>query len=87
MGSRSDEVPAHRAKKNRRHWCRGKVGTPHQPECRPYVEVKPGLPASGVAFADWRVLVCRACGKHLEYYYPTNWTGLPPQPPPPWVDK
>lgn len=88
------EVPGPRPRKNRKQWCRGKVGTEHKPVCRTYAETKPTCllaKDAGGAFrtADWRILVCTTCGKELDRYYPLNFAGSrwPKKPPPAWVDK
>lgn len=50
------EVPRHQGKKNRRKWCRGKVGREHQ-----LVRVR----ASRWIDND----VCTECGKQVNWYF------------------
>ena len=70
------------AKKNRKKWCRGRVGIEHQPVCYLYSESK-----ADVSYGkDWRVLACSECGRHIDYYYPTSFNGKK-KPLPAWVDK
>lgn len=73
--------PTHRAKKDRKRWCRGKVGVEHKGECRRYDEVK-NAPSY---FGDWRILVCVECGKELDLWMPPR-DGWPlSDPKPEWV--
>lgn len=62
-----------RSSKNRRAWCRGKKGVPHQPEARRWDDVK-GTRSypNGRTFKHpkWWILVCTVCGKELEFYMP-----------------
>lgn len=55
-----------RSKKNKKKFCRGKVGVEHSPVCTIY---RDGLKTTDMAF-NWRVLICSKCGKHLEFYFP-----------------
>lgn len=68
-----DIRPPGGSKKNTKKWCRGVVGREHQPECRDDNRIK-----------DWKVLTCSACGKHLDYYYPSPWFRSK-KPKPEWV--
>jgi hypothetical protein len=76
-----------RGKKDRKRWCRGKVGVEHKPKCVPYVETKKydawrGDQAS--SYLDkWRILVCTECGKELAAHMPFRVT--PDRPVPTWV--
>ena len=77
-----------RAKKDRRRWCRGKVGVEHLPECRDYRDVKrAGFPYP--LFEGWKVLVCKTCGKELAWWAPPIGGGLlggrQKRTPPDWV--
>jgi hypothetical protein len=81
-----DQTTPHRASKNKKKWCKGKVGIPHQPVCRKFVEVKKTEFRSTLSISDtWRILVCSECGKDLDYYYPMKISGYPEQKPPDWV--
>jgi hypothetical protein len=72
--------------KNRRRWCRGKVGVEHAPVCRDYRATK-GYPDSFQGlFVGWRLLVCTACGKELAIHAPSGWHARR-QAPPAWVDR
>lgn len=82
---------AHRpvaAKKDTKKWCGGKVGREHQTVARRYTDMKhihrPELPT---LYQGWWTLVCTACGKELENYWPLkNVEGLVTNSPPPaWV--
>lgn len=74
----NDEIPKHRATKNRRRWCKGKAGVEHTPKCMPY------MPASLHIFEEWRALVCTVCGKRLETWFPRTF-GLRERSKPDWV--
>jgi hypothetical protein len=64
--------------KDTKRWCRGKVGRKHRPVCVDYSDLKKMQVRAG-----WKVLVCEACGRHLDYYWPSAFR--PHSPPPPWV--
>ena len=68
------------AKKDKKRWCRGKVGVEHQPVCRNYVDIKG---AADYAKA-WKLLVCTECGKELDRYMPFFRFGKAKEPPA-WV--
>lgn len=59
--------PPSGSKKDTKKWCRGKVGKPHTPVCKPYASDR------GSIFANWRILACSECGKQIDYYYPVTW--------------
>lgn len=63
-----DNPTKHRSSKNRKRWCRGKVGVEHTPECRDYQDVKNWR--AGTMLNGWKLLVCTACGKELDTYMP-----------------
>lgn len=68
------------AKKDKKKWCRGKVGVEHAPKCMPYAY-------RGGFAVDWREFVCVNCGKRLEYYYPLFFKGAINKPAPAWVTE
>lgn len=72
------------AKKNTRKWCRGKVGIEHQPKCVDHIQTKGWsiLQSSGA-----KLLVCTACGKELDRYWPIGpWESYAANhPPPDWA--
>lgn len=80
---RQTKLPIIRApscsKKNTKRWCRGKVGVEHKPICVVYDDLK-----NRKVYAPWRVLICSACKKELDHYYPSPFRTLP-APPPAWV--
>lgn len=80
-----ETAPSSPSRKDKKSWCRGKVGTPHKPSCRDYAEVKNqvGMRERFPSLYDgWKLLVCTACGKELAYYYPMrDRAGTPPD----WV--
>lgn len=57
--------------KDKKRWCKGKVGVEHTPVCMPYRKHH-GLAVLDGAMKNWRELVCSRCGKVLDYYYPFN---------------
>lgn len=65
-------------KKNKKKWCRGKVGVPHTPE-----PMKVDRWWAKGKKPDWWELVCTSCGKRLAFYYPMPWGTF--QDPPDWV--
>lgn len=76
--------PAKSKSKDTKKWCRGKVGTEHAPECVDYNTYK------RTTFApEWRLLVCKNCGKELDGWWPNrflfNQYKSPPNPKPEWV--
>lgn len=71
------------AKKDTKKWCRGKVGVEHKPKCVDYRETKNNYAGMGPGFSKgWKLLVCEACGKELDHYYPF---GKAKKNPPDWV--
>lgn len=76
------------SKKNTKRWCKGKKGQEHTPECMSYYNAK-GIPmdyleSSMFSAVGWRILVCRRCGKELDYFYPMTMFGIS-KPIPDWV--
>lgn len=60
------ETPKHRAKKNTRKWCKGKVGKEHAPRWGRSQQL--GWIRNP---EDWTlVYACQNCGKHLDFYVP-----------------
>jgi hypothetical protein len=57
------QVPRHVSKKNTRRWCKGKVGVEHRTE---WVRKRETWASYG-AGNHWYNLICKACGKHLDY--------------------
>lgn len=53
-------------KKDTKRWCRGKVGREHITECRKGKELKC---APSYCREQWRILICKVCGKELDNYY------------------
>jgi hypothetical protein len=69
----------HRARKDRRHWCKGKVGVPHRPVIRlgkyaafrvRYVDRNPCYAATWLRRSNYWICsherACEVCGKILE---------------------
>jgi len=69
----SDETNQKGKRKDRKTWCRGKVGVEHTPECVVYRDFLP----------TWRMLICNTCGKQLKVYAPR--LGTTTKPKPDWV--
>lgn len=69
-----DELSAGvRKHKDKKRWCKGKVGVEHTSVCVPY---RGGISTVlGAETAKWRQLVCSKCGKILDYYYPFKGRG------------
>lgn len=59
IGPEEEQAGGKAHPKDRRRWCRGKVGVEHTPVCMPHKHVQ-----------KWRELVCNTCGKVLDYWYP-----------------
>lgn len=83
----STEVPKASSRKDKKRWCRGRIGVQHRPVCRRYQEVKN---VQAEYTKNWRLLVCSVCGRELDHWYPISFSrvGLgsrPPPPPPSWV--
>ena len=83
-----DPKPVSVRRRNRRQWCRGKVGVAHKPVCRAYDDVKQhGKPLTVGTLEvhgsrDWKLLVCEACGKELDRWFPMRKSTATP---PDWV--
>ena len=57
-----------RKHKDKKRWCKGKVGVEHQGVCMPYKS--PTLDALGAfGYEQCRQLVCSRCGKVLDSYF------------------
>jgi hypothetical protein len=54
-----------RGKKDRKRWCGGHEGREHQAECRLYKDGRKTY------LKGWRELVCRTCGKQLDWWAPS----------------
>ncbi len=66
-----DKVSQRGRRHGRARWCRGKPGVEHQPACMTYAQAKTGSGlAASPTTADWRILVCKACGKELKHWFP-----------------
>lgn len=64
----SPESAKPRGKKDCKTWCRGKVGRAHEGEWMALSEVHNHGYRTRSAFVDHsRVLVCKRCGRHLDY--------------------
>lgn len=65
------------SKKDTKRWCKGKEGREHKTEVRSYKDAK------GVKWAHdgWFILICTACGKELDRYWPLGlqWANEPPE--------
>ena len=61
------------SKRDTKHWCRGVVGREHEPVDTPHNCIE-----------GWRVLRCKNCGKHLDYYCPSPFYRTP-RPKPAWT--
>lgn len=59
-----NEVPKHRSGKNKRKWCKGKVGVLHFPVWRKSVKYDN---------FDWLEYCCTACGKELDLWVSVYW--------------
>lgn len=77
-----EERAASVRRRDRRRWCRGKMGVEHKPACMP---AKTMAFAGSTLFAGWRELVCTVCGKRLATYMPP-YDGRE-HVKPPWVDR
>lgn len=56
--------------KDKKRWCKGKVGREHKAVCHVYSEVKRWLTADyQLRVKNWRVLVCSTCGRELDIWY------------------
>jgi len=73
----SDNHKPIRGKKDRKKWCRGKVGVDHEPQCKNYHDV---VHTSLNYAKNWKLLVCAKCGKNLDWYHP-----LQHKQPPDWA--
>lgn len=62
-----EKVRGEGQKKRTKKWCKGKAGVEHEPECRDYQEVKRSL--FGKYANGWKILVCKKCGKDLDYWW------------------
>ena len=77
--------------KNKKKWCKGKIGVEHDAVCLKYRDVHKTpeeSPASGIANTNiWRILCCKKCGKNIDYYYPMTWSNhfLKEEKKPDWV--
>lgn len=70
----SPEVAGHRAKKDCKRWCRGKVGREHEGEWKSLNEVRGFWSGRNSKLANTsQVFVCKRCGRHLDYCW--SWFG------------
>lgn len=79
IATASDDVPGKHRRRDRRKWCKGRVGIEHKPECRLY--------SDAIWARGYYVLVCTECGKHLDTYFEPQPYWLPPRmhrPKPDW---
>lgn len=56
--------------KNTKKWCKGKEGKEHILKCFSFNELKRGINSDNFRTEKWRILICTACGKELDHYYP-----------------
>ena len=80
-GPEDEKSSGVRKHKDKKRWCKGKVGVEHTPACMPYKHRYPSTVMGG-AQTRWRELVCTKCGKILDYYYPFKSSKKPK---PAWV--
>lgn len=77
-------------RKDKRRWCRGKVGVEHEPKCLTMAEAKRGSFYDRMEDDGSRLLVCTRCGKELAWHivFPPRW-GLQrlAKPAPAWVTR
>lgn len=62
-----DIRPPSGSRKDTKKWCRGKIGRKHKPKCINYGELKNTPPI--LRKIRWKVLVCSACGKELDFWF------------------
>lgn len=62
--------------KDTKRWCRGKPGREHQPACKDYNDIK-----KVDHFKGWKTLVCEACGKQMDHYFPSPFREYQSAPP------
>lgn len=61
--TKTEEItPGPARHKDKKRWCKGKVGREHVGVCHNYADVK----RASKYTASWRVLVCKVCGRELE---------------------
>jgi hypothetical protein len=65
----NDRIRNGPAKRDRKAWCRGKVGVPHKYKTTTYAALKGYDPHKGI-YQGWLVQYCIECGKELDKYYP-----------------
>ena len=58
--------PAISQKKDKKKWCKGKVGKEHKTEVRKYSEVKK---IDMNYCVNWKILICTVCGKELDVWF------------------
>lgn len=69
MTNFDDENIKYRSKrKDRKRWCRGKVGVEHDPHWVLYDDLK-HYNSPWAKDRQWRVNVCKNCGKELEHKF------------------
>jgi hypothetical protein len=63
-----ETTPGPARHKDKKRWCKGRVGREHKGVCHNYNELKRwGLGNKYVS--GWKILVCTVCGKELETWY------------------
>lgn len=70
--------PPSASKRDTKKWCRGKVGIAHKPVCVDYNDLK-----RSNYYTGWKVLVCEACQKQLDHYWPSPFCPPAERPAPP----
>lgn len=60
-----ETTPGPARHKDKKRWCKGKVGREHVGVCMKYDVVKKASKYT----ANWRVLVCTGCGRELDIWY------------------
>jgi len=66
------QVGGHRAKKDTKRWCRGKVGREHEGEWKHHDEVTHRRPGSRFTANCW-ICVCKRCQRHVDECF--SWMG------------
>lgn len=67
-GDLDEKSPGQRRHKDKKRWCKGKVGVEHTPVCMPYKSQHPSTVMRGTQM-NWREYVCTKCGKVLDTYF------------------
>jgi hypothetical protein len=63
--TKTDAVPPYRSRKDRKRWCKGKVGVEHVTKVMPAF---PQYPDGFLGLGKWKIDVCEKCGRHVRFY-------------------